>query len=453
MGLIKVVLNDESALSCAILNDLLTITRQVNTLPLWKTLWLDNIGFLFLYRFALFINKLFSEIWCLLRDEPSFGKELVLLRKGSLHFHQVSRQVIFPGDDIHPRKLVDLLIGLHLREEISCYPEVMPCYVPICWQLLIALLVDDGTLVVFLYFFGSVAENLLGNSLDNVIFSASHVHHVFPKFLLGDVWAVRLLSPIKNGLYALLGFRCYNLLLLLQKWRGLRWFLVVICLLFLFIAFLLCLVLTFIFPLSIITTFTTSFAVGSFSFALSLFIFVIVFIFWVIIWTVFPKRIINFLIGLFTLCINFLQFEHEPGLNNKFLGTIWVIVLITIKRLPSECISFRYTLVVRIVLRGWTFWLTMIFFAFWLSRLLLIFLLFLCGHCPFRLLIWFAWFCRRLAGLLWDSYFTLLWILYLSLSRFCRLFWGPISAATLTAHFLRMLILIINIHYFNLLLI
>jgi len=132
MGLIKVVLNDESTLSCAILNDLLTITRQVNTLPLRKTLWLDNIGFLFLCRFAIFINKLFSEICCLLRDEPSFGKELVLLRKGSLHFHQVSRQVILPGDDIHPRKLVDLLIGLHLREEISCYPEVMPCYVPIC---------------------------------------------------------------------------------------------------------------------------------------------------------------------------------------------------------------------------------------------------------------------------------------------------------------------------------
>ena len=57
MGLIKIVLNDESTLSCAILNDLLTITRQINTLPLRKTLWLDNIGFLFLYRFAIFINR------------------------------------------------------------------------------------------------------------------------------------------------------------------------------------------------------------------------------------------------------------------------------------------------------------------------------------------------------------------------------------------------------------
>ena len=224
MGLIEIVLNDESTLSTAILNDPLTITRQVNTLPLRKTLWLNNIGFLFLQRSAICIDELFSEIGCFLRDEPSFGKELVLIRKGPLHFHQVSCQVILPGDDVHPRILIDLLIWLHLREEISCYPEVMPCYVPFCCQLLIALFVDNGTLVVFLVFFESVAHILFGNSFDNLVLSASHVDHIFPKFFLGDVRAFRLVGLVKNGLLLLQS----GLLLLLNSRRGLRRFLVVL---------------------------------------------------------------------------------------------------------------------------------------------------------------------------------------------------------------------------------
>ena len=114
MRLIEIVLNNVAALCRAIFNNPLTITRQVNALSLGEALRFNYIGFLFLDRLAISIEELLSEIRRLLRDEPSFRKELVLLRKGSLHFHEVSRQVILPGHDVHPRKLVDLLIRLHL---------------------------------------------------------------------------------------------------------------------------------------------------------------------------------------------------------------------------------------------------------------------------------------------------------------------------------------------------
>ena len=111
--LIQVVLHNESSFSGAIVNYLLTVARQVNALALRETFWLYYVRFFLLKRFARSINKLFSKISSFLWDQPSLWKKFVLCRESSLHFHQVSCQIVLPCHNIHSWVLIDFLIWLH----------------------------------------------------------------------------------------------------------------------------------------------------------------------------------------------------------------------------------------------------------------------------------------------------------------------------------------------------
>lgn len=91
----------------------------------------NNVG-LFLFQWLpFFVMELLPEIAVLLRYDPRLREEIILVWEGSLHLHQVARQVVFSGKHINSRILIDLLIGRHLGQEVSRNAQVVPGKVPI----------------------------------------------------------------------------------------------------------------------------------------------------------------------------------------------------------------------------------------------------------------------------------------------------------------------------------
>mgnify|MGYP006092073861 CR=1 FL=1 len=59
-----------------------------------------------------------TQVKEIIRQDPSPRKEVVLLGKSLEHAHQVTRQVMFPSQDLDARIHVDFLVGKHLGEII-----------------------------------------------------------------------------------------------------------------------------------------------------------------------------------------------------------------------------------------------------------------------------------------------------------------------------------------------
>jgi hypothetical protein len=90
------------------------IFRDEYTLALRHALWLHyevNFGLLLDV-----ILDLILELTHLIGKEPGLREELVVLRKLSLHFLEVSCKVIFPCDLKHAWKMIDSLEWLDLLE-------------------------------------------------------------------------------------------------------------------------------------------------------------------------------------------------------------------------------------------------------------------------------------------------------------------------------------------------
>ena len=180
MRLVQVLLNNVSHLSvAAVFNYLFAIAREIDSLSLWQSFWLNNISFLFWTCFPRFSSKLWPKIWILLRYYPCSWKELILIRKSSLHFHEVSSQIILPCNYIHPWVLIDFLESLHLWQKISCDTTIMPGNIPIFGKLLPSFSINNTSFMIFLIFFESKPQHPSCDSLDNFIFSARHIHHIF----------------------------------------------------------------------------------------------------------------------------------------------------------------------------------------------------------------------------------------------------------------------------------
>ena len=84
------------------------------TLALRHALWLHyEVNFRLL---LVIILDLILELTQLIGQEPGLREELVVLRKLPLHFLEVSREVVFPCDLKHARKMIDPLEWLDLLE-------------------------------------------------------------------------------------------------------------------------------------------------------------------------------------------------------------------------------------------------------------------------------------------------------------------------------------------------
>jgi hypothetical protein len=84
------------------------------TLALRHALWLH-----YEVNFGLLLNvilDLILELTHLIGKEPGLREELVVLGKLSLHFLEVSSEVIFPCDLKHTRKMIDSLEWFDLLE-------------------------------------------------------------------------------------------------------------------------------------------------------------------------------------------------------------------------------------------------------------------------------------------------------------------------------------------------
>lgn len=81
---------------------------QIDSFTLTHVNWLYNESFVRL----LFI-KLILKLSHFIRQNPSLRKEVILILKQLKHPHQVPAQIIFPGQRIHPRVVVDSLIIFH----------------------------------------------------------------------------------------------------------------------------------------------------------------------------------------------------------------------------------------------------------------------------------------------------------------------------------------------------
>lgn len=64
------------------------------------------------------------------RKDECFGYEVVVLRKGDLHFSHVLCKVVLSGQGIHAGEMIYFLMRLHFAEGIDADGSVDPFYVP-----------------------------------------------------------------------------------------------------------------------------------------------------------------------------------------------------------------------------------------------------------------------------------------------------------------------------------
>lgn len=102
-------------------------------------------------------TRVILQVLELVREQPGFGKELVVTRKLLLHFVQVPSEVVLPRDLIHAWKVVDLLERFHFFPFLKHGCDISPLDIPLDVGV-------PGVLVADL-----PAKVLLGHFLDNIV--------------------------------------------------------------------------------------------------------------------------------------------------------------------------------------------------------------------------------------------------------------------------------------------
>ena len=112
------------------------------------------------------------QIFKLVREKPSFRKELIIIWKLLLHFIQVPGQVIFPCNLIHARKVVDLLKRLHLLPPLQARCDIRPLDIPFNICIPRIPMAELPTEILFAYF------------LNNIIYCIEYIENNTHRFLL-----------------------------------------------------------------------------------------------------------------------------------------------------------------------------------------------------------------------------------------------------------------------------
>ena len=109
------------------------IPRQKDTATLTLIIWLhyESPGI-----FMLLQCYVFREIFKIMRHHVRFRKEIVLLGHQSLHLVQSATKHVLFGNDVHPWKMINTLMKLHILQELKLRWPIVPGNVPITALLL-----------------------------------------------------------------------------------------------------------------------------------------------------------------------------------------------------------------------------------------------------------------------------------------------------------------------------
>lgn len=86
-----------------------------------------------------------SEFVELGRKVPSQRKEVVLIRSMFFHSHERSSEAVLPRYDVHARKVVDFLVGMHTKQLLWEEGSIHPANVPILISLRLFYLPPEHT--------------------------------------------------------------------------------------------------------------------------------------------------------------------------------------------------------------------------------------------------------------------------------------------------------------------
>ena len=136
------------------------------------------------------------QIFKLVREQPSFGKELVIIGKLLLHFIQVPCQVIFPCNLIHTRKMVNLLKRLHLLPPLEHGCDIRPLDIPFNLRIPRISLAQLPIEILFAYF------------LNNIIYCIEYIENNTHRLLFLHSCIFFLILFLFLSLFRLLWGRC-----------------------------------------------------------------------------------------------------------------------------------------------------------------------------------------------------------------------------------------------------
>lgn len=80
---------------------------------------------------CLAIIVIFFEILVVVGEHPGVGEEIVLFRKFLSEGHKIFTEIIFSGEDFHPREMINFLPLAHLVEDILFDVVISPAKIKI----------------------------------------------------------------------------------------------------------------------------------------------------------------------------------------------------------------------------------------------------------------------------------------------------------------------------------
>ena len=109
-----------------IIEDLLDLAAEKDTSALCQAIRFYYVC-LSLVSLAVYrLLKLVLEVNYVAGEHPSLWEEVELFWKGTLHAHQVPRQVILLRERVHAGVVIDFLVRIHLSQEVSCDGKIVP---------------------------------------------------------------------------------------------------------------------------------------------------------------------------------------------------------------------------------------------------------------------------------------------------------------------------------------
>lgn len=104
------------------------VSGEEDSPPLTVSFGLDNKG-LGLARLAVVV--VVFELLEVVGKHPSVGEEVVLFGKAISEGHKGLSEVIFPGKDFHPRKVIDFLSLVHFVEDLLFDVAICPAEIEV----------------------------------------------------------------------------------------------------------------------------------------------------------------------------------------------------------------------------------------------------------------------------------------------------------------------------------
>ena len=130
------------------LNHILLTWLHINVLPVPSQEYASSLTCCHRFHnecFSLFLGELILKVIGILRQNPSFRREIEVLFEELRHSLYVPSKIILMAQSVHSRVVIDSLIRLHLLQLTLLRTCISPIYVPITILILIQFEVLHST--------------------------------------------------------------------------------------------------------------------------------------------------------------------------------------------------------------------------------------------------------------------------------------------------------------------